>query len=261
MSGDPIRDDRRPLYVRAQAIMIARITQGVYGPGDQFPQEVQLAAELGVSRTTIRTALANLEALGYIQRIHGAGTFVAQRRLQIEAQLDTLESFHPRLAARLGRSSQITQLEIREVAATGEIATAMGLRSGEPVISVARVVEIDAVPMVHLQDFLPVAICNCNAESLLSNFNDSVIDYFDGNEGRPIIEWSDSHLGAARADDTLAALLRVKPGDVLFRLDETFYAEDLRLVSWSRNHIVPDYFKFHLRRRVVRKEAAAGPDK
>jgi GntR family transcriptional regulator len=260
MSGDPIRDDRRPLYERAQAVMIARITQGVYGPGDQLPQEVQLAAELGVSRTTIRTALANLEALGYIQRIHGAGTFVAQRRLQIEAQLDTVESFHPRLAARLGRSSQITHLEIREVAATGEIAAAMGLRSGEPVISVARVVEIDAAPMVHLQDFLPVAICNCNAESLRSNFNDSVIDYFDGSEGRPIIEWSDSHLGAARADDALATLLRVKPGDVLFRLDETFYADGLRLVSWSRNHIVPDYFKFHLRRRVVRKEVAAGPD-
>ena len=64
MNGDPIRTDRRSLYERAQAVMIARITQGVYGPGDQLPQEVQLAAELGVSRTTIRTALANLEALG-----------------------------------------------------------------------------------------------------------------------------------------------------------------------------------------------------
>ncbi len=261
MKDDPIRDDRRPLYQRVQAVVIARIIDGTYQPGDQLPPEDQLATDLGVSRTTIRSALANLEALGYIQRIHGAGTFVARRRVQVEAQLDTLESFHPRLAARLGRSSQLTHLDIREVTATGEIATTMGLRAGEPLISVARVVEIDAVPMVHLQDFLPVAICNCSVEALRANFSDSVIDYFDGREGRPSIEWSDSHLGAARADDALAVLLRVKPGDVLFRLDETFYADDSRLVSWSRNYIVPDYFKFHLRRRVVRKEGAAGPNR
>ena len=100
MKDDPIRDDRRPLYERAQSVMIARIMQGVYKPGDQLPPEDQLAAGFGVSRTTIRSALGNLETLGYIQRIHGAGTFVAQRRFQVEAQLDALESFHPRLAAR-----------------------------------------------------------------------------------------------------------------------------------------------------------------
>jgi len=251
MKDDPIRGDRRPLYERAQAVVIARIMEGTYQPGEQLPPEDQLSTDLGVSRTTIRSALANLEALGYIQRIHGAGTFVARQRLQVEAQLDTLESFHPRLAARLGRSSQIAHLDIQEVTATAEIATATGLRIGEPLICVTRVVEFDAVPMVHLQDFLPVAICNCSVEALRANFSDSVIDYFDGREGRPIIEWSDSHLGAARADETLAALLRVKPGDVLFRLDETFYAQDTKLVSWSRNYVVPEYFKFHIRRRVA----------
>ena len=116
--------------------------------------------------------------------------------------------------------------------------------------------------MVHLEDFLPVAICNCNAESLRANFNDSVIDYFDGSEGRPVIEWSDSHLGADAG--RRCCWLRScgsSRATSCFRLDETFYADGLRLVSWSRNHIVPDYFKFHLRRRVVRKEVAAGPDK
>lgn len=254
MKDDLIRTDRRPLYEQAQAAVIARIMEGAYKPGDQLPPEDQLAADLGVSRTTIRTALANLEALGYIQRIHGAGTFVAQCDLQVEAQLDTVESFHPRLAARLGRSSQMVHLDIQEVAATAEIAAAMGLRTGELVISVARVVEIDAVPMVYLNDFLPVAICNCSVEALRAGFSDSVIDYFDGRAGRPAIDWSDSSLYAVRADSALAALLRAKPGDILFRLDETFYTDDGKLVSWSRNHIVPEYFKFHLRRRVVRKE-------
>ena len=164
MKDDLIRDDRRPLYARAQAALIARISEGVYQPGAQLPPEDQLAVEFGVSRTTIRSALANLEALGYIERIHGAGTFVAQRRFQVEAELDALESFHPRLAARLGRSSQMVHVDIREVTATAEIAAATGLQPGEPVIRVARVIEMDGVPVVHLDDFLPVAVCDCTVE-------------------------------------------------------------------------------------------------
>ncbi len=260
MKDDPIRDDRRPLYERAQAVITSRIMDGIYHPGDQLPPEDQLGADLGVSRTTIRSALANLETLGYIQRIHGAGTFVAQRHFQVEAQLDSLESFHPRLAARLGRSSRLAHLHIGEVVATPETAMAMGVRAGEPLISVARVVEIDAVPLMHLQDFLPIATCNCTVDTLRASFSDSVIDFFDGREERPCIDWSDSHLGAAPADDALAALLRVRPGDILFRLEEAFYSDSMGLVSWSRNHIVPEYFKFHFRRRVVRKECAAEPD-
>jgi GntR family transcriptional regulator len=259
VKDDLIRGDPRPLYARAQAAVIARIRDGIYQPGGQLPAEDQLAAEFGVSRTTIRSALANLEALGYIHRIHGAGTFVAQRRFQVEAEIDALESFHPRLAARLGRSSQISHLRIAETSAAAEIAAATGLRAGEPVISVARVVEFDGVPVVHLEDFLPIAICDCAVDTLRAGFADSVIDYFDGREGRPVIEWSDSSLYADRADTTLAGLLRVKPGEILFRLDETFYAGDGRLVSWSRNHIVPEYFKFHTRRRVTHREANAEP--
>lgn len=259
MKDDLLRDDRRPLYARAQAAVIARISDGTYQAGAQLPPEDQLAAELGVSRTTIRSALANLEALGYIERIHGAGTFVSRRRFRVEAQLDALESFHPRLAARLGRSSQMSHLDIREMAATAEVAAATGLRAGEPVIGIARVVEFDGVPVVHLEDFLPVAVCGCNVGTLRAGFADSVIDYFDGSAGRPVIEWSDSSLYADRVDPALAALLHVKPGDIVFRLDETFYAGDGRLVSWSRNHIVPEYFKFHMRRRVTHREAAQEP--
>jgi len=153
--------------------VIARIVQGVYKPGDQLPPEDQLAAGLGVSRTTIRSALGNLETLGHIQRIHGAGTFVTQRRFQVEAQLDALESFHPRLAARVGRSSQITHLTIREMQADAETARALGLRAGDPVISISRVVEIDTVPVVYLEDFLPEAIAT--VAELQANFRDSVV--------------------------------------------------------------------------------------
>ena len=42
----------------------------------QLPSEPQLAAELGVSRATIREALTILAREGVIVRRHGVGTFV-----------------------------------------------------------------------------------------------------------------------------------------------------------------------------------------
>jgi DNA-binding LacI/PurR family transcriptional regulator len=47
--------------------------------GSRLMGERQLALELGVGRSTLRAALRELEAEGYLERRHGAGTFVAER--------------------------------------------------------------------------------------------------------------------------------------------------------------------------------------
>jgi DNA-binding FadR family transcriptional regulator len=71
--------------------------------GDRLPPEVELAARLGVGRSTIREALNRWEGLGLIRRKRGAGTFLAARvpsakglvptmiRLEGEALLRLLE--------------------------------------------------------------------------------------------------------------------------------------------------------------------------
>lgn len=249
MTHDLIRDDRRPLYERVQATIIKRIVDGTYPPGAQLPPEDQLAASLGVSRTTIRSALGSLETLGYIHRIHGAGTFVAQHRFKVEAQFDALESFHPRLAARLGLSSRISHLIIEETPADAETAAAQQIAPGSRVIRIARVVEFEGTPVAQLEDYLLPTMFD--VDEVRTGFRDSIVDYLDGCDGRPRAEWSDSVLSAAHANESLAALLKINKGAALFRLDEGFYSTDAKLLSWSRNYIVPEYFRFHMRRRVV----------
>lgn len=252
-AGTAIRGDRRPLYEQAQAAIIRTIVDGAYLPGAQLPPEDQLAASLGVSRTTIRAALVNLETLGYIERIHGAGTFVSQRRFTVEVQLDALESFHPKLANRAGLSSRLSGLSIEEVPADAETAQAMEIAVGVPVIRIARVVEFEGAPVARLEDYLLPTLAG--VDELRIGFRDSVVDYFDGCAGRPLADWSDSLLRAVHAAEGEAALLKVHKGATLFRLDEGFCSADGTLLSWSRNYIVPEYFRFHLRRRIVHEAA------
>jgi len=63
----------------AEAILADSRRAGL-GPGSRLPTERQLAADLGATRTTVRRALAVLEAEGYISREVGRGTFLRDAR-------------------------------------------------------------------------------------------------------------------------------------------------------------------------------------
>ncbi len=58
--------------------LLAVIKLGVVGPGERFPAERELASLLGVSRITLREAIGDLRAAGYVESRRGrfGGTFV-----------------------------------------------------------------------------------------------------------------------------------------------------------------------------------------
>jgi DNA-binding FadR family transcriptional regulator len=58
--------------------LLTLIKLGVVGPGERFPAERELAAQLGISRLTLREALGELQQAGYVQSRRGrsGGTFV-----------------------------------------------------------------------------------------------------------------------------------------------------------------------------------------
>lgn len=56
------------------------ILVGRYRAGDHLPGERELSQRLGVSRLTLRSALARLEAEGLVRAMHGAGNLVLDYR-------------------------------------------------------------------------------------------------------------------------------------------------------------------------------------
>lgn len=56
-----------------------RILEGSLKPGDRLPSERDLAAELGVSRPSLREAIQKLASKGMLQSRQGGGTFVTDR--------------------------------------------------------------------------------------------------------------------------------------------------------------------------------------
>ncbi len=71
---------RRSVASTAADAIRLRILTGRYPVGRSLPGERELADELGVSRLTLRAALAHLEAEGLVRAVHGSGTRVLDLR-------------------------------------------------------------------------------------------------------------------------------------------------------------------------------------
>ena len=66
-------------YVALMEQLKEGILSGQIRPGDRLPSENQLSREYGLSRHTVRKALAILENEGYVTAEHGRGTFCSER--------------------------------------------------------------------------------------------------------------------------------------------------------------------------------------
>ncbi|MFE3290511.1 FadR/GntR family transcriptional regulator [Rhodococcus sp. NPDC059234] len=67
-----------PLVPQLERILRERISSGHWAPGQRLPREADLAAELGVGRSSIREAVRLLAQDGRLTVRHGVGTFVSE---------------------------------------------------------------------------------------------------------------------------------------------------------------------------------------
>lgn len=84
---------KRPLYINVYDELLLQITKGEYPVGSRLPSEPDLASRLGISRATLRQALALLQDDGLVRNIRGKGNFVIDSFYKQEgAQLEKLSN-------------------------------------------------------------------------------------------------------------------------------------------------------------------------
>src|SRR3954471_22469400 len=81
----PVKRGRGPAHAQIEAWLADAVSRGRLVPGERLPPERELAGRLGVSRMTVRHALASLERRGLVARRvgRGGGTFVAEPKLEL----------------------------------------------------------------------------------------------------------------------------------------------------------------------------------
>ena len=242
----PIRSNRIPLSMQTQQYLLDLIEHGTYEPGEQLPSEKELAVQLGISRSTLREALLNLEQEGVLIRRHGVGTFVAPGyEHRLESGLERLESILE-LAARQGLQVQIEGLEVSQVAASANLCEKLQVPPGTDITSVRRAILVDEMPVAYMVDFVPSSILS--PADVDDTFDGSVLDLIRKKQLAEVAQVV-AHIVAVTADRTMSERLKVKRGQALLLLEETVFTDAGEVVECSRNYFVPDHFQFHVVRR------------
>jgi GntR family transcriptional regulator len=124
------------------------------GVGEAIPSERQLSGELGVSRLTVRAALDDLVREGFLQRRHGAGTFVSEPKI---AQELTMTSFTEDMHRR-GMVPSSKTLELKSVTAGARLGRLLHVSPSEEIVVVTRLRYADretmAIETLHVAESL-----------------------------------------------------------------------------------------------------------
>jgi GntR family transcriptional regulator len=134
-----------------KSALLTFIRKNALKRNDQLPSEAQLAAQLGVSRNTLREAYISLENDGVIVRRHGIGTFIASLpRIQ-----DSLNAFFPfaHIILEKGYTPRFETLDLSSVEAKGIVAEGLQVSTSTAVLCLKRLVHADQNPAIYILDY------------------------------------------------------------------------------------------------------------
>jgi DNA-binding GntR family transcriptional regulator len=111
---------------------------------------------LGVSRVSVRAALAQLENDGIVNRRHGSGTYVNSVRPLVSSL--HINMSNEQMIRSTGHVPGIAEMSWRQAEADKEIADRLAVEVGTPVVHLYRVRTADGVPVTVEYDYFPVSL-------------------------------------------------------------------------------------------------------
>jgi GntR family transcriptional regulator len=235
---------RTPEEVRRA--LAEQIGSGRLRPGQRLGAERALAAEFGVSRATLRQALAVLEEGGVVRRVpgRGGGTFVAKGK--IERDLSRIVGV-PALLRSQGVVAGTRVLSARLAEADDITAQALRARPGELVVDLVRIRLADGSPFSLEHARFPAQRFPGLLEMPLGGSVYELLEEHFGAEPTDAVE----RIEVVLASPDEAAILDVEPGAPLMAITRTTTDPDGEPIEFSR-----DLFRADRTRIVVRTEGA-----
>lgn len=206
-----------PLYQQIKGLILRSLQAGEWKPGDLIPSEFELAARFKVSQGTVRKAVDELATDNLLVRRQGKGTFVAThaeqhiqfRFLRLLPDQGTLDEQGP---------AERRIIDCRRLRAPAEVARPLGLRSGDAVLLVRRVLAFGGTPAILEEIWLPGGPFKGLTLDALASDTGPMYALFESSFGVRMVRATEK-LKAVAADADTAQLLNVNPGHPLLSVE------------------------------------------
>ncbi len=236
------RNTGTPAHAQIERWFMDAIAAGELAPGDKLPREQDLATSFGVSRMTLRQALAGLEGRGVVNRVPGrsGGTFIIEPR--IECDLTGLAGFTEQLR-RANLQARARVIRAQTVTPPRAVAAALGLDRDAQVHEIVRVRSADRTPLALEHSFFPAAVF----PDLLSHPLTGSLYRLMGRRYQQEPRTATESLEPMSAAPEEARLLGVQPLVAVMLIERTAFTAAGLAVEYARDLFRPDRIRISIR--------------
>jgi GntR family transcriptional regulator len=210
----------------------------------RLPPENELADMLGVSRTTVRSALQSLEQHGVLTRSPRRGTQVHGRLSPSMVALQRLIGF-TRLLEEQGYTVETVTTPNLTAAVPDEVASALGTNSGVAVYAISRLFFASGRPAIWVINYIASDLfAETPSDAQLAQ---SPFDMGELLVGGPV-DHAVVELVPSLANDEVVKQLGLKPAEAYLLVKETHYSVTGVVLGFSLIHVNDHFVRFRLYR-------------
>lgn len=206
-----------PLYQQIKSLILQSLQAGEWKPAEPIPSEMDLAERFRVSQGTVRKAIDELAAENLVVRRQGKGTFVAThaeqhvqyRFLKLMPDSGTLASEGP---------AERSIVDCKRLRASADVARALGLRTGDAVLQVRRVLAYGGAPTILEDLWLPGAPFKGLTAERLEDWHGPMYALFETEFGVRMVR-AEEKIRAVLPDAAQAELLQVSTATPLLSVE------------------------------------------
>jgi GntR family transcriptional regulator len=229
---------------QVKARLRARILKYEWAAGAKIPGEFDLAAQYGVARVTIRTALRSLEAQGLIDIRHGSGAYVADSGGTVRAGLQELKSMTQTIKELGFKAGILTRTSVIRPATKSE-ATDLLLQSASEVLHIERAITADGEVVAFSYDTF--AIDGLSAAAIKKISTGSVFAGLDAVNKQPVRARAEIH---AISSKTIGWGSDRPRSGLYLQLRQVHYLRDGKPIATGDTYFVEGKFQFIIHRTV-----------
>jgi GntR family transcriptional regulator len=242
--GSPgiVRQPGTAAHQQIERWFIDMLRSGGLVPGDRLPPESDVARFFGVSRMTLRQALAGLANRGLLERIPGrsGGTFIVEPT--IDCDLTGLTGFTEQLR-RADITARAKVVQARTVPATRQVAAALAVQRQAPVHEIVRIRLAEKVPLALEHSWFPAQVFPDLLSQRLTGSLYRLLTRHYRQRPHTAVEY----LEPACVTLEQAQQLGVEPGVAVMRIERTAHTAAGLAVEYATDLFRPDRIRISVR--------------